>query len=95
MHDIAFHPDGSLAATAGRDAFGRLWDLRTGRCIMFLEGHLRDLLCVDFAPNGYQLATGGQDNSVKIWDIRHRKCEYTIPAHTNIVSKIKFDSEYP
>lgn len=93
VHDIAFHSDGSLAATSGRDAFGRLWDLRTGRCVMFLEGHLKDILCADFAPNGYMLCTGGQDNAVKIWDLRQRRCEYTIPAHTNIVTKVKFDSE--
>lgn len=60
---------------------------------MFLEGHLKDILCADFAPNGYMLATAGQDNSVKIWDLRQRRCEYTIPAHTNIVTKVKFDSK--
>ena len=37
----------------GLDGFGRVWDLRTGRCIMFLEGHLKSILAVDFSPNGY------------------------------------------
>ena len=36
----------------GMDGFGRIWDLRTGRCIMFLEGHLNAILSVDFHPNG-------------------------------------------
>ena len=27
--------------------------MRTGRCIMFLEGHLKSILAVDFSPNGY------------------------------------------
>jgi len=36
----------------GLDGFGRVWDLRTGRCIMFMEGHLRGVLSVDFSPNG-------------------------------------------
>ena len=34
------------------DSFGRVWDLRTGRCIMFLEGHLKSVLGIDFSPNG-------------------------------------------
>ena len=27
----------------GLDSFGRVWDLRTGQCIMFLEGHLKGI----------------------------------------------------
>lgn len=34
VHSIAFQTDGSVALTGGLDAFGRVWDLRTGRCIM-------------------------------------------------------------
>ena len=37
----------------GLDAFGRVWDLRTGRCIMFMEGHSKALYGIDFSPNGY------------------------------------------
>lgn len=37
----------------GMDAYGRVWDLRTGRCIMFLEGHLKSILSIDFSPNGF------------------------------------------
>jgi hypothetical protein len=29
--------------------------LRTGRCVMFLEGHLKSILSVDFSPNGLEL----------------------------------------
>ena len=28
---------------------------------------------------------------MKIWDLRKRNIEYTIPAHTNLVSNVKFD----
>lgn len=37
---------------SGMDAFGRVWDLRTGRCIMFMEGHLKALYGIDFSPDG-------------------------------------------
>ena len=79
---------------SGLDAFGRVWDLRTGRCVMFMEGHLKSVLGVDFNPNGYHMATGSEDNSIKIWDLRQRQCVYTIPAHTNLISKLKFQREY-
>lgn len=51
---------------SGLDAFGRVWDLRTGRCVMFLEGHLGSIYGVDFSPNGYNIASASQDNSVKV-----------------------------
>jgi len=42
----------SLSPCRGLDSFGRMWDLRTGRCVMFMEGHMKSILCVDFSPNG-------------------------------------------
>ena len=38
---------------SGLDARGLVWDLRTGQCIMPLDGHLKNVLAIDFAPNGY------------------------------------------
>jgi U4/U6 small nuclear ribonucleoprotein PRP4 len=60
---------------------------------MFMEGHLKSILSVDFNINGYHIATASEDNSVKIWDLRQSKCVYTMPAHNNLVSKVKFQSE--
>ena len=61
---------------------------------MFMEGHLKSILSLDFSPNGYQLATASEDNLVKIWDLRQSKCIYTIPAHKNLISKVKFQSNF-
>ena len=81
-----------MKMTSGQDAYGRVWDLRTGRCVMFMEGHLKSLLSIDFSPNGYQLATSSEDNTIKVWDLRQSKSIYTIPAHTNLISKVKYQS---
>jgi len=57
---------------------------------MILLGHVNDILSVDWSPNGYQVATGSKDNSIKIWDIRQGKTLTTIPAHTNLVSQVRY-----
>ncbi|XP_022909545.1 U4/U6 small nuclear ribonucleoprotein Prp4 [Onthophagus taurus] len=93
VYCISFQVDGSVVATGGLDAFGRVWDLRTGRCIMFMEGHLKPIYGIDFSPNGYHLATSSDDNSVKIWDLRKRSVLYTIPAHTSLVSNVRYQRE--
>ncbi|KAH8266160.1 hypothetical protein KR038_007453 [Drosophila bunnanda] len=93
VHCLSYQSDGSVLCTGGLDAFGRVWDLRTGRCIMFLEGHLGAVFGVDFSPNGFHIATGSQDNTCKIWDLRRRQPVYTIPAHTNLISDVKYQQE--
>jgi len=91
VYCLAFQQDGSLAASGGLDSFGRVWDLRTGQCIMFLEGHLKGVTGIDWSPDGYHIVTCSQDNSCKIWDLRKRNIEYTIPAHTKLVSNVRFE----
>jgi U4/U6 small nuclear ribonucleoprotein PRP4 len=72
------------------DAIGRVWDLRTGKSIMVLQGHVKPIITLDWSPNGYTVATGSEDNTIRIWDVRQAKCTYTIPAHKNLVSQVKF-----
>lgn len=38
----------------------------------------------------YHIATGSEDNTARIWDLRKRSCTYTIPAHMNLVSGVKY-----
>lgn len=87
---FSFQCDGSVCATGSYDSFGRVWDLRTGRCIMFMEGHLTSIYGVDFSPNGFHIATASEDNTCKIWDLRKRTSIYTIPAHTSLLSDVKY-----
>ena len=42
----------------------------------------------------YHIATGSEDQKVMIWDLRKRKAIYTIPAHTNLISYVKFHGKY-
>ena len=68
----SLHPDGSLFFTGDLGGVGMVWDLRTGKGILPLVGHVKGILASDFSWNGYQLATGGDDNMLRIWDLRRR-----------------------
>lgn len=74
----------------GLDAIGRVWDLRTGRTAMVLDGHVEAIFSITFSPNGYQIATGSGDDTIRIWDMRSLKALYTIPAHLSNVSDVRF-----
>ena len=91
LYAINFHPDGSLVATSGLDAIVRLWDIRAGRSVQAWQGHVKQVLGLDFSPNGVHLASGSDDHSVRLWDLRKKKCLYTIPAHSSLISHVRFE----
>ena len=72
------------------DNIARVWDLRTGRSIMVLKGHVKHVLSLDWSPNGHNLVTGSEDHTLRIWDIRKAESTYTVPSHKNIVSQVKY-----
>ncbi len=39
------------------------------------------------------MGTAGEDHTVDVWDIRRRGRIYTIAAHTNLVSHLRFQRE--
>jgi len=62
-----------------------------GKCITTLVGHVKQCLSVDFSPNGYQIVTGSDDHTARVWDLRKRGCVYTIPAHSRLISAVRYE----
>lgn len=49
------------------------------------------LTSILYLTPSYHIATGSGDNTCKVWDLRQRRCIYTIPAHHNLVTGVKFE----
>jgi WD40 repeat protein len=67
--DVAFSPDGSLLASAGRDGTIRVWDTSTGQEVAVLSGHNDEAYALDFSPDGSLLASAGMDGTVRVWGV--------------------------
>ena len=80
-------------AHQGTMCTGRVWDLRIGRSIITLQGHVKGVLALDWSPNGYMLASGSEDHTCRVWDLRTRKCTYTLPCHQSLVSQVSKSPE--
>lgn len=95
VYGVGFHPDGSLCSTTDYGGVVHLWDLRTGKSVHHCLGHAKRVLCSEFSPNGFQLATAGDDGTLKIWDLRKRRQFASLPAHSRLVTQLRFEQRAP
>jgi U4/U6 small nuclear ribonucleoprotein PRP4 len=72
------------------DSIGRIWDLRTGRTVMILEGHVREIFGMDWGVDGYRVLSGSGDGWVKCWDLRQVRNIGGIGAHKSVVSDLRW-----
>ena len=73
---VAFHPDGTRLATAGRDGAVWLWDLARGDEVVRLPGHKSYVWSLAFSRDGTTLASGSGDATVRLWDTAPLKTRY-------------------
>lgn len=70
LNTVCVSPDGSLAASGGKDGTAMLWDLNEGKRLYSLEaGEIINGLV--FSPNRYWLCAA-TDDSIKIWDLESK-----------------------
>jgi WD40 repeat protein len=80
LERMAFSPDGSQLAAAGRDRKVHVWDAGTGVEQLTLGGHTEFLFNLAFSPDGQHLASAGFDGVVKIWSLEPSYEVLTIPS---------------
>jgi len=76
---LAFSPDSTQLAAAGRDQKVHIWDATTGVELITLAGHTEFVIDAAFSPDGKHLASGGYNGTVKIWSLEPSHEVLTIP----------------
>lgn len=79
----AASPDGTLVASGSVWNRPGVWDTRTGKSIVKLEGAREDTFVHRFTPDGRYVATGDDTGTVGLWDRRGRRrlCRRALPFH--------------
>lgn len=70
VNTVAFSPesDGAYVLSASDDGTARIWDSRTGRVKVVLEGHTRRVACAVYSADGQRVLTASDDGTARVWD---------------------------
>jgi WD40 repeat protein len=89
VEEAAFSPDSARLATQSHRPQVEIFDTRTGRLVLTLEGHTHHTRAVAFSPDGKHLATGGFGGEVKLWDAASGRLGREIAA-VSMVDTVRF-----
>lgn len=89
-HNVAFSPDGTLAALGGDDPNCLVQLRRTadGQVERTLAGHAGRVRTVEFSPDGSCLVSGSDDTTIRIWRVADGATLRVLSGHTQGVWKI-------
>ena len=79
------------------DVNSHIVDMKTGKTINKLKGHLDYSFAGDWSHNGYHIATGSQDTTCRVWDIRNVSKElHILQSEIGCVLNVKYakDGDY-
>ena len=83
-------PDLKFFSYALLDNTIKIFYFDTMKIHLNLYGHKMPVTNYDISDDGLLLASGSMDKSVKIWGMDFGDCHKTLPAHTDIVTCVKF-----
>ena len=67
----AFGPNGQILATASCDRKIRLWNVKTGKLICTLTGHIDKVSSVCFSSDGETIVSGSLDGTIRLWQLNN------------------------
>lgn len=74
-------------ATGARDKKIRIFEVKSGFCLLTLAGHDNWVTDLCFHPNGKYLISTADDKSIRIWDLAYGRCYRKIyNAHDHFIS---------
>ncbi|PAV64569.1 hypothetical protein WR25_01664 [Diploscapter pachys] len=81
-----------LLASASKDCTIRLWNIRFDQCLAILggiNGHLDQVLSIDWSPDGCLIASCSMDHTIRVWDLDVESLNDRIKNTMKLVATVK------
>ncbi len=93
VHGVAFSPDATQIALAGKDRTVRVVDVRSRRVLHSLKGHADAVYCVAWTPDGTRIASGSSDGTIRLFDASSGAELLVLTGHTAYVMAVAFSPD--
>ncbi|KPH99459.1 WD-40 repeat-containing protein [Actinobacteria bacterium OK006] len=93
IKSLAYSPDGTRLATSSRDSTVRIWDTRTGECVIRLRRHVGPVYDVAYSPDGAHIATAGDDRTLCIWNADSGALRAELTGHTGQIWSVFYSPD--
>ncbi len=72
------------------ECIANLWDIKTRKKILVLEGHEDSITSVAFSSDGKTILTGSSDTTARLWDAKTGEVLKIFKEHTDKVNLVMF-----
>jgi serine/threonine protein kinase/WD40 repeat protein len=93
VYALAISPDGEAVAYGGTDPVVRVRDVRSGRELFSLGGHVSTVMSVAIHPGGKWLVTGDGRGTVRVWDATTGKLRVEHAAFKSGIQSLKLSPD--
>ena len=87
---FSYSLDEKYIVGAGKDKIIRIWNTKTRKEIMKLEGHSDYIKSIDCSPSAKYIASGSMDETIRIWDVKIGKEIRILKGHLGYVNSVKY-----
>jgi GTPase SAR1 family protein len=92
VRGVAVTPDGRLAVSGSEDKTVRVWEIKTGKCLITLKEDIKGVRGVAVTADGRYAVSGSRDQTVQVWDVETGKCN-TFKGHYGDVNAVAVTSD--
>jgi WD40 repeat protein len=92
VNSAVFSPDSSQVLTASDDRTAKLWDVKSGNCMMTFTGHEHHVVFAIFSSDSENALTAG-DKTARLWEVKSGKCVKTFEGHGGYVYSAVFSPD--
>src|SRR5215469_461355 len=90
---LAWSPDGTRLAVAGRSKTVRVLDATTLKTRLSYRDHQHPILRVAWSPDSQRIASAGQDNSVQVWDAKNGLRRFTSRSRSPVAGGLAWSPD--